>query len=220
MHTMAQRSGHSRPEGPELTVSGNGTKNGFSLSMFSQFSRFGPSAQSACSGPQNPIQPGICRPRSDSFTNHFPVIVCPLLSPCRLWWRCAAAGVDAPPQRCQRARNDVYEVLLFSVHSHVLSHLGWTLCIGIASAGMQQQHQGQKSRNPIIKSSLAAHPSSWDDLADAPPNTDVGDGSCVMSHLGMRLEDGRWLAYELQGDPNGIPVLCAAAAASAVLSLQ
>jgi pimeloyl-ACP methyl ester carboxylesterase len=72
----------------------------------------------------------------------------------------------------------------------------------------QQQHQGPKNRNAIIKNSLCSHPSSWDDLADAPPNTDVGDGSCVMSHLGMRLEDGRWLAFELQGDPDGIPVLC------------
>lgn len=85
---------------------------------------------------------------------------------------------------------------------------------------MQQQYQGQKSRNPIIKSSLSSHPSSWDDLADAPPNTDIGDGSCVMSHLGMRLEDGRWLAYELQGDPNGIPVLCAHVFASAAFLLQ
>ena len=73
----------------------------------------------------------------------------------------------------------------------------------------QQQHQGQKPRNPIIKNALASQSSSWDDFADAPPNTDVGDGSCIMSHLGMRLDDGRWLAYELQGDPEGIPVLCA-----------
>jgi hypothetical protein len=77
----------------------------------------------------------------------------------------------------------------------------------IIIAGMQQQRVGQKSRNPIILNALSSHPSSWDDLADAPPNVDVGDGSCVMSHLGMRLADGRWLAFELQGDPNGVPVL-------------
>jgi hypothetical protein len=74
---------------------------------------------------------------------------------------------------------------------------------------MQPQHQAQKRRNPIIRTALSSHPSSWDDLADASPNTDIGDGSCVMSHLGMRLDDGRWLAYELQGDPDGVPVLCA-----------
>jgi hypothetical protein len=73
----------------------------------------------------------------------------------------------------------------------------------------QQQYQGPKPRNPIIQHALASHPSSWDDLADAPPNVDPGDGSCVMSHLGMRLEDGRWLAFELQGDPFGVPVLLA-----------
>ena len=71
----------------------------------------------------------------------------------------------------------------------------------------------QHPRNPVIKSALASQSSSWDDLADAPPNTDVGDGSCIMSHLGMRLDDGRWLAYELQGDPDGIPVLCASLSA-------
>ena len=98
----------------------------------------------------------------------------------------------------------ILTTLLLQQHLLVPFDLG--ALVELATARMQQ---AQKKRNPVIETALSSHPSSWDDLADPCPNTDIGDGSCVMSHLGMRLKDGRWLAYEWQGDPHGVPVRCA-----------